>query len=231
MEDNGLIVRSVFTVAARAIIQAAVLLGPAGTFLWPRAWVLIGITVIGTSLSFLSLWYRDKDLLRERVSSPIHAGQPLLDRVLLIALIVTIVATLLISSLDVWHFKFLPISHMGFALAGLVMIAFGAWMWVKALRANSFASVAVKHQSVRQHQVIDHGVYAVVRHPMYTGISLVVLGQPLWLGSTLGVLIALVGVFILGLRIVEEEKFLSHSLQGYDDYCQKVRFRLIPGIW
>jgi protein-S-isoprenylcysteine O-methyltransferase Ste14 len=79
--------------------------------------------------------------------------------------------------------------------------------------------------------VVDRDVYGIVRHPMYSGILLVLLGQPIWLGSGLGVLVALIGLIILGVRVINEEKLLVAELDGYDSYRQRVRYRIVPGIW
>ncbi len=231
MQHGDLIVGAARVIFWRSGVQAAALLGPAGTLMWPRAWVLIAITFLGTLLSFTVLWFRDKGLLRERVSGPVQEGQRLIDRVLLIALMATIIASLVVSSIDVWHLDVLPFASTGLPYVGLAMFLSGCFLWVRTLRVNSFGSIAVKHQAEREQTVIDHDVYGIVRHPMYSAILLVALGQPIWLGSVLGLLTALLGVIVVGLRVVEEERVLVAELDGYDSYRQRVRYRLVPGVW
>ncbi len=229
--DVKLLVRVVVVVVARASIQAAALFVPAGTWNWPAAWVLIAITIFGTLLSATLLWFGDKRLLGERMSGPVHQGQPLIDKILLGALLATFVGVQVLSSIDVWHLKVAPSVHEGVSWLGLMMVLAGSALWIATLLTNKFGSVAVKHQAADAHEVIDSGPYAIVRHPMYLAILLVLIGQPLWLGSFAGFMLGLAGVVILGVRAVLEERFLCVNLRGYDDYSARVRYRLIPLVW
>jgi protein-S-isoprenylcysteine O-methyltransferase Ste14 len=102
---------------------------------------------------------------------------------------------------------------------------------LRALETNAFAVRVVRHQPERGHRVVDAGVYRVVRHPMYAGLCGVMIGVPLWLGSTLGLLCASVPIAMLALRILVEERLLNGSVPGYDAYTQRVRKRLVPGVW
>jgi protein-S-isoprenylcysteine O-methyltransferase Ste14 len=86
-------------------------------------------------------------------------------------------------------------------------------------------------QSERNHRVIDTSVYAIVRHPMYAGAILLLVGLPLWLQSYAAALLEIVPVVLLGLRCVLEEKFLRENLDGYADYMRRVRWRMIPYFW
>ena len=89
----------------------------------------------------------------------------------------------------------------------------------------------VKLQEDRQHAVVDTGVYAVVRHPMYAGCAPLLIGMSLWLESYPAALLSLIPSGFLALRILFEEKFLTQKLPGYAAYTQKVRYRLIPFVW
>ena len=97
-----------------------------------------------------------------------------------------------------------------------------------ALRANAFAAPVVKHQEERHQTVVDTGVYGAVRHPMYAGAVLMIIGMALWLESNAAALLASAPIGILVLRILAEEQFLRKELQGYDAYTKRVRYRLIP---
>ena len=79
--------------------------------------------------------------------------------------------------------------------------------------------------------MIDSGVYGIVRHPMYAGVVLVLIGMPLWLESYAAALLASVPIGLLVLRILVEEHFLRQKLKGYHAYTQRVRYRLIPFFW
>jgi protein-S-isoprenylcysteine O-methyltransferase Ste14 len=102
-------------------------------------------------------------------------------------------------------------------------------MWV--FRENSFAAPVVKVQSARAHRVVSTGPYALVRHPMYSGIMLFFVGVPLLLGSWWGVAIALLFIVLFAIRARIEERALIDGLPGYADYAARVRYRLVPGVW
>jgi protein-S-isoprenylcysteine O-methyltransferase Ste14 len=114
---------------------------------------------------------------------------------------------------------------------GLVLFAAGWGIMTLALRENAFAAPVVKHQEERQQTVIDTGVYGVVRHPMYAGAVLLLVGMPLWLESYAAAMLASVPIGTLVLRILVEEQFLRRELKGYDAYTERVRYRLIPFLW
>jgi len=99
------------------------------------------------------------------------------------------------------------------------------------LRENAFASAAVRHQAERQQRVIDTGPYALVRHPMYAGSMPLVFGLPLWLGSYTAALAGIAAYAMLVARILAEESYLRRELPGYAEYMQRVRWRLLPGVW
>ncbi len=225
--------RTFVTIAVRSGLQAAALFVPAASWNWPAAWTLLCITIVGSFISAAFLWAENKDLLRERMSSPVHAGQPLIDKVLLLSFMAIFICALVISSVDVWHWQTAAMTMMPafVCYSGLALVLAGPAVWIATLRANAFASQVVKLQSERDHHVIDTGPYGLVRHPMYTGILMTLVGQPLWLGSWAGFAVALVGVGVMAGRAVLEERFLSGSLQGYEAYCAKVRYRLLPGVW
>jgi len=89
----------------------------------------------------------------------------------------------------------------------------------------------VRHQEERNQTVVDRGVYSVVRHPMYAGAVPLLIGMPLWLESYAAALLAIVPSLLLALRILIEERFLKRNLQGYVEYADRVRYRLVPFFW
>lgn len=99
------------------------------------------------------------------------------------------------------------------------------------MKANPFAVPVVRLQKERHQRVIDTGVYAIVRHPMYAGFVPMVVGPALWLESYVAALVAIVPIAVLAVRSVFEERFLKRELKGYNAYSEKVRYRLIPFVW
>jgi protein-S-isoprenylcysteine O-methyltransferase Ste14 len=101
----------------------------------------------------------------------------------------------------------------------------------RATIENTYLSTLVRIQSERKQHVISTGVYSIVRHPLYLGCLLMMLGAPLLMGSIYGLIISLIGLVVLAGRIIGEEKMLTDELEGYEAYKQKVRYRLIPFVW
>ena len=118
------------------------------------------------------------------------------------------------------------VSSLGLLLfvAGWLIISF-------SFKENAFAAPVVKHQKERRHTVIDTGVYSVVRHPMYTGAALLLVGMPLWLELYAAALLAIIPIGLLAVRILFEERFLRLELKGYEAYTGRVPWRLIPLLW
>ena len=114
-------------------------------------------------------------------------------------------------------------------IAGDIIIVLGFWIFYRVLRENSFASRVIEVEQGQK--VIDSGPYAQVRHPMYLGVTLIYAFTPLALGFWWMVLPALSIIPILAVRIRNEEEVLARDLPGYGEYLQKVKYRLLPGVW
>ena len=205
---------------------------PAGTFDWPAGWMLLATLAAVRGVSFALLWRTQRELLKERTALPVpQAGQPAADRVLLPLLMAGFAGIVAFSAYDVWHLHLLSMPNVAVRWVGLMAFACGWWIVYLALRTNAFAVTVVRHQDERAHRVVSDGPYAVVRHPMYAGLVLLMVGLPLWLGSLAGALAAAVPVTTLALRIVFEERLLRERLPEYGTYAENVRARLVPGVW
>jgi protein-S-isoprenylcysteine O-methyltransferase Ste14 len=213
------------------LVYGILLFGPAGTWHWWRAWVVLGILFVGSVASLAILLPGHKDLLVERLKPAIQKGQPLVDKIIVIPFVASYVYSFFISSQDVFHWHLLPKPGIVISSLGLILFLVGWRIVFLALRENRFAAPVVKHQVDRQHTVVDTGVYSVVRHPMYAGVIPLLVGAALWLESYTAALFALVPIGLLAVRIVFEERFLKRKLEGYDAYTQRVRYRLIPFVW
>ena len=204
---------------------------PAGTLHWWRAWVIIGVVFVGTVGSVVGLSRGHAGLLEERLKPPLQRGQPLADKVVITLLFITFFGLMLSIPLDVFRFHLMGkprnssfVFGVGLSRGGLVIAYLG-------LRENAFAAPVVKLQEERHQTVIDTGVYSIVRHPLYAGGALVMLGLPLWLESFAAVLLAIIPIAMLPLRTLFEERFLRRELKGYNAYTGKVRYKLIPYVW
>lgn len=210
---------------------ALVLCYPPGTLGWPRAWALVAVFGVAAAASMAWLARTSPDLLAARFTPPIQRGQPRADRIAVLVFLVAFAGALRFIPYDVFVLRWLPPPGPAVAAAGLAVVVAGWSVVATAMHANAFAIPVVKSQEDRGQRVVDSGPYALVRHPMYAGIALVMLGMPLWLGSTAGALVALVPIAILAVRIGIEERFLRAELAGYDAYAARVRARLVPGVW
>jgi protein-S-isoprenylcysteine O-methyltransferase Ste14 len=199
----------------------------AGTLRWPAAWVLIA--EMGAGSIALGLWLRrhDPSLLVERLS--VHYQAPW-DKALVGALIISLIGWFVLMAFDAvrFHWSEIPLSVQ---VVGAFLILLSIYFNFLVFRENTFAAPAVKIQTERGHRVVSTGPYAYVRHPMYTGIVFFYIGVPLLLGSWYGLAAAMFSLYILAVRAVLEERTLMAELAGYREYVERVRYRLIPGIW
>jgi protein-S-isoprenylcysteine O-methyltransferase Ste14 len=225
------IIRAIVGIIVYVGLFAALLFVPAGTLEWRRAWVLLGALLVMRAVGAVGVLRVNPALVAERQRFPVHRGQPLMDRVLLLSFMASYAALVAFCSLDVFHLRLLPRPAAAVSLAGLILFVAGWWILALVLKTNAFAAREVRYQPERRHTLVDTGVYSIVRHPMYAGIVPVMIGMCLWLQSYAGALLAAVPIAILAARIGPEERFLRRTLDGYDAYTARVRWRLVPGLW
>jgi protein-S-isoprenylcysteine O-methyltransferase Ste14 len=227
MSIPKLVVGVLFNVAFYAFL----LFVPAGTSHWWRAWVFLAVTVVVMTVTIFSIFPDSADLFSQRAKGVIQKGQPLWDRVLVILLVISFVGQIVFIPLDVFRFHLMPKPGELVSFLGLALYVAGWWIMTLAMKVNPFAVPVVRLQEDRHQRVIDTGIYAVVRHPMYAGFVPMVVGPALWLQSYAAALLAIVPIAVLALRSVFEEQFLKRELKGYDAYTEKVGYRLIPFVW
>lgn len=110
-----------------------------------------------------------------------------------------------------------------------ILVAVGFYLVFLVYKENTFASATIEITAGQK--VITTVPYSMVRHPMYLGALIMLFGTPLAPGSWLELLILIPFVLVIVLRLLDEEKFLSKNLPGYNEYCKKIRYRLIPLLW
>jgi protein-S-isoprenylcysteine O-methyltransferase Ste14 len=209
--------------------MGALLFVTAGTLHWPAAWVFLSTMILLGVAGGLWLASTDPALLAERMRMTMQPDQPAADKMFMLAFGVVALTWLVAIGLD------RRLHGSGFALAlqalglAMLLLSTGFIMWV--MHENSFAAPVVKVQSERGHRVIDSGPYAWVRHPMYSGSLLFLVGTSLLLGSWWGVAMTPLFAVLFGIRTGIEERALTAGLPGYGDYTSRVRYRLLPGVW
>lgn len=214
--------------AASTVFIAVLILWPAGTFIFPAGWVLLGILTIGGAAMIGWLGKYHPGLLRERMAFPIQRDQKPWDRVWLVLFIVAFYSWIAFTAWDAARTGFNAVPFWLQVLGGIGTLVCGAGTWW-TFRENSFAAPVVKIQQGQE--VIDTGPYAIVRHPMYTSALFLFTGTPLLLGSWLGLAMASLLILAIAWRAMREELTLRDELKGYEDYVKRVRYRLIPHIW
>jgi len=202
----------------------------AGTLQWPAAWVLIAEMGVGAIALGLWLGRHDPSLLAERLSVHFQSTQPLWDKALVAAFMVCSIGWFVLMAFDAVRFRWSQVP-IWLQVVGALLILLNACFAYLTFRENTYAAMVVKIQTERGHRVVSTGPYAYVRHPMYAGVLFFYIGAPLLLGSWYGLAAAIVSLSILAVRAVLEERKLMVELAGYREYAERVRYRLIPGIW
>jgi protein-S-isoprenylcysteine O-methyltransferase Ste14 len=227
-----MIVKILFRVVLDAAVIAILLFTSAGLVNWRRAWILLGVLLLIRIPTAIIVFRANPDLMRERSKLPIHREQPAVDRLLVIAVLLTgFILLPVIAACDVFRWDLLTRPPSFLANSGIVLFALGWILKGVVLRTNAYAAAAVRVQLERAHAVVDTGVYAFLRHPFYLGTVLVLVGMSLWLESLVALLASIVPITLVALRAVLEERFLSRMLAGYVEYAKRVRYRLFPGVW
>ena len=219
-----LLQNTIFVVALGALLFAS-----AGTLHWPAAWVFLVVSAILGPACGLWLAKTDPALLAERLRPTFQADQPAADKKFMLTFVLVTLIWLVAIGLDRRaQASDVPLVLQALGLA-MYLLSTAIIMWV--FRENSFAAPVVKVQAERHHRVVSSGPYAFVRHPMYSGIMLFFVGVPLLLGSWWGVAIAPVFAVLFAIRARIEERALVEGLPDYADYAERVRYRLVPGLW
>jgi protein-S-isoprenylcysteine O-methyltransferase Ste14 len=178
----------VFRIFARltfdALVIAAALFVAAGTYGWPRAWMLLIVLYCVRLVGAWAVYRVHPEVLRERATLPVYAAQSQVDRALVLGVLATgFVGVPFLAGLDSWHWHLLESPSPVVAEAGLLAFALGWALKNIALRANAYAVTEVRLQFERGQQVADVGPYQFVRHPFYAADPLILFGSGLWLGS------------------------------------------------
>jgi protein-S-isoprenylcysteine O-methyltransferase Ste14 len=222
-----MLLRTLFAVAVYGLL----LFVPAWTLDWWRAWVLLALIFTGMIATRLWAFGPDDTLLAERRKPPLQEGQPLADKLLVVGFVVVFPAYIAFIPLDVFRLHLLGKPPMFASSLGVALAIAGWWIISLAFRENAFAVAIVKPQEERGQTVVQTGVYSVVRHPLYSGVVLIVIGIALWLESTAAVVLSIFPIAVIVLRILVEEDFLRRRLRDYDAYAKRVQRRLIPLVW
>jgi len=205
-------------------LTAAMLLAPAGSFRFWQGWVFLGLFIIFNIFFIGYFYHRDPQFIERRLRSKEQRTEQKRFKVLWVILWT---AVLVLPGLD-YRFGWSQVP-VWLTVAAYVVVSVGWVLIFEVFRYNSFASATVQVEAGQN--VITTGPYAVVRHPMYSGLVLMMAAVGLALGSYIAVIPSLLKIPLLIYRLNDEERVLREELPGYTEYCEQTRFRLIPGLW
>ena len=200
---------------------------PAGTFDYWQAWVFIAVFVVATMVPTIYLAVKYPDALQRRLRSGPFAETRIVQKLINVGIMVMVIAVAVVSALD-YRFEWSGVPTSVVVL-GNVLVAAGIGLAEIVIIQNNYAAATITVEA--EQKVVSTGLYGLVRHPMYVGALIMIIGTPLALGSYWGLICVLPGVLIFVARINDEEKALHEELDGYDEYTEKVHYRLVPGVW
>ncbi|MFN8488594.1 MAG: isoprenylcysteine carboxylmethyltransferase family protein [Caldilineaceae bacterium] len=209
------------------LVFGVLLFLPAGTFRYWQAWVFILVFAVSTNVIGLYLALKDPALLERRKKFGPGQEQSPAQKVIISLAFLSFLGLLVFCALD-HRFSWSPVSPV-ISVAGDILVALGLFIDLLVFRENSYGGSTI--EIVEGQKVISTGPYALMRHPMYGGVLIMVIGIPLALDSWWGLAILLLTVPILMWRILDEEQMLKKDLPGYVEYTQKVHYRLVPYLW
>jgi protein-S-isoprenylcysteine O-methyltransferase Ste14 len=213
------------------LLFPVILFGLAGDWRWTEGWMFSAIFMAMCYGTLVYLYFHDPDLLKERFGSPFQQAQKRWDKVLLSLFFVEFIVWWAIMPLDARRFGWSPVFPLWTKAIGTLLLIVAIYIVFEAMRENTFAAPVVKMQKERGQKVISTGLYGIVRHPMYAGAVLLFFSAPLLLGSVYGLALGLVLIITIAARSVGEEAMLKNELEGYRDYTQKVKWRIIPFVF
>ena len=206
------------------LIVGLLLFLTAGTLAYGQAWLLIGIPFIPMFIAGLVMMKKSPELLRKRLDAKEKQSE---QKAVVALSALMFLAAFIMAGLN-FRFKWIALPDwVSWAASVVFLLAYA--LYAEVLRENVWLSRTVEVQE--NQQVIDTGLYGIVRHPMYMSTLLLFLSMPLVLSSVLSFVIMLAYIPIIAKRIRNEEKVLESGLEGYTEYKKRVRYKVIPFVW
>ena len=221
---NNLLVESLKKIIAGFVAIGVLLFLPAGTLHYWNAWLFVAVLFTPMLLLGVVMLFRSPKLLEKRLDTKEKVDEQkwvvALSGIMFLAVFVVAGLNFRFS----WHFMPDYVIWIG-----VVVFLLSYLMYAEVMRENAFLSRTIEIQE--NQKVIDTGLYGVVRHPMYSATLLMFLSIPLILGSMISFVIMLAYIPIIAIRMRSEEKILEEGLEGYKEYKQRVRYKVIPFVW
>lgn len=206
------------------IIVGALIFIPAGTVNFPNGWLFISLLFIPMFIVGIILMIKNPYLLKKRLNAKENESE---QKIVLLISGLMFISAFILAGLN-FRFGWCKIPQSIVVISSILfLIAY--LMYGEVLRENTYLSRTVEVDD--NQKVVDTGLYAIVRHPMYTSTIILFLTMPLILGSPYSFAICLIYPIIISFRIKNEEKVLEKELAGYKSYKQKVKYKILPRLW
>ena len=197
---------------------------PAGTIRFFNGWLLVAVLFVPMLIAGVVMALRSPELLKKRLNAKEKEAE---QRSVVAMSAIMFVAAFVVAG---FNFRYSWIVMPLWAVwSAVVLFLLSYIMYAEVLRENAYLSRTIEVQEGQK--VIDTGLYGIVRHPMYTATVLMFLAMPLVLGSLPSFVIMLAYIPLIVKRIRNEENVLREGLDGYDEYCRKVKFRIVPFLY
>ena len=222
-----MLVKGVVSAVLGVVVFALMLFVPAGTTHYWQGWAFLAVFALSTWIPTGYLMRTNPAALERRMQVGPTAETRPLQRILITVIFIAFPATFIVGGLDHrygWSQVPAPLS-----VIGDVLVAVGLGLAMLVIIENGYAAANVRVEAGQR--LVTTGLYELVRHPMYTGNVVLMLGIPLALGSYWAFFLLIPGMLVLVLRIRDEEDLLAHELGGYREYTEQVRYRLLPYVW
>lgn len=200
---------------------------PAGTVHYWQAWVFVAVFALTTMIPSVVLAARYPDALARRMKAGPTAESRPAQRIIITLTVVLVFVTFALSALD-HRFGWSSVPTW-LVIAGNALVAIGLSITQVVIVQNNYAAATIRVEI--DQPLVSTGLYGMVRHPMYLGTVIMMIGTPPALDSLWGLLGVVAAVPVVAARILDEEKMLIAELGGYREYTQQVRYRLIPAVW
>ena len=222
--SNRLFISALSKLIAGVILVGLLIFVPAGTIDFPNGKLFMAILFVPMFLAGIVMMFKSPDLLEKRLKSKEKQAE---QNIVIKLSALMFIAGFVLAGLS---FRFgwyrLPFS---ISIIGSVAFLVAYLMYAEVMRENAYLSRIIEVQEGQK--VISTGLYGIVRHPMYSATVILFLSMPLILGSAISFVIFLIYPLIIAKRIKNEEALLEKELEGYKEYKQKVKYRLLPFVW
>ena len=222
--DKKLLTQALMKFFSGVLFLGLLIFLPAGSMRFWNGWLLMGILFVPMFVAGIIMLSANPELLRKRLNAKEEQKE---QRTVVALSGGMFIVSFVLAGLN-WRFRWLILPHWVVCAAAILFLV-SYLLYAEVLRENTFLSRTIEVQEGQK--VIDTGLYAIVRHPMYMATLVMFLTMPLVLGSLPSFLVSLLYLPILAKRIRNEEAVLEEGLEGYKDYKKRVKYKVIPFVW